>query len=68
MMFDQAMEVVADDIGRKVGEMEEFMEISDKFMSSIDLQNGIFEEQGLEMLEKWEKEGASFLLKDDEKK
>ena len=62
MMFDQAMEVIADDVGRKVGEMERFMEISDNFMESIDLQNGVFEEKGLQMLEKWEKEGTSFLL------
>ena len=62
MMFDQAMETIADDVGRKVGEMERFMEISDNFMESIDLQNGVFEEKGLQMLEKWEKEGTSFLL------
>ncbi len=62
MMFDQAMETIADDVGRKVGEMERFMEISDNFMESIDLQNGVFEEKGLQMLEKWENEGTSFLL------
>ncbi|MBK6609588.1 MAG: hypothetical protein IPI59_09020 [Sphingobacteriales bacterium] len=61
-MFDQAMEAIADDIGNKVGEMERFMEISSNFMESIDLQNGVFEEEGLKMLEKWEKEGSSFLL------
>lgn len=64
-MFDQAMEAVADDVGRKVGEMERFMEISDNFMQGIDLQNGVFEEQGLEMLDKWEKESTSFLLGKD---
>jgi len=31
-------------------------------MDSIDLQNGVFEEEGLAMLEKWEKEGVSTLL------
>lgn len=61
-MFDQAMEAIADDIGKKVGEMERFMEISDSFMQGIDLQNGVFEEQGLDMLNKWEQEGTSFLL------
>ncbi len=65
MMFDQAMEVIADDVGKKVGEMEHFMEISDNFMESIDLQNGVFEEKGLEMLEKWENEGTSWLLGED---
>jgi len=61
-MFDMALEAVADDVSKKVGEMERFMEISDNFMRSIDLQNGIFEEEGLKMLEKWEKEGDSLLL------
>lgn len=64
-MFDQAMEAIADDVGRKVGEMERFMEISESFIDSVDLQNGIYEEKGLEMLEKWEKEGVSFLLGDE---
>ncbi len=46
----------------KVGEMEQFMEMSSSFMNSIDLQNGIFEEEGLKMLEKWESEGVSLIL------
>ena len=61
-MFDQALEAIADDVSGKVGEMERFMEMSEDFMSSIDLQNGIFEEKGMEMLEKWEKESTSLLL------
>jgi len=46
----------------KIGEMERFMEMSGNFMESIDLQNGIFEEEGLELLEKWENEGVSLIL------
>lgn len=61
-MFDQALEAVADDVSEKVGEMERFMELSENFMASVDLQNGIFEEKGLEMLEKWETEGISKIL------
>jgi len=61
-MFDQALEAVADDVSNKVGEMERFMEVSEGFMQSIDLQNGVFEEKGMEMLEKWEKESTSLLL------
>jgi len=53
------------DVGAKVGEMERFMEMSGNFMNSIDLQNGVFEEEGLQMLEKWEKEGVSMILGDD---
>jgi len=67
-MFDQAMEAVADDVANKVGEMERFMEMSSNFMESVDLQNGVFEEEGMRMLEKWEQEGVSLILgeeKDD---
>jgi len=61
-MFDMAMEAIADDVSNKVGEMERFMDMSSNFMDSIDLQNGVFEEEGMKMLEKWEKEGVSILL------
>jgi predicted nucleic acid-binding Zn-ribbon protein len=65
MMFDMAMESIADDVASKVGEMERFMEMSGNFMNSIDLQNGVFEEEGMKMLEQWEKEGTSLLLGKD---
>ncbi|HPH17455.1 MAG TPA: hypothetical protein PLE32_01725 [Haliscomenobacter sp.] len=61
-MFDAAMEAITEDVANKVGEMENFMQMSSKFMESIDLQNGVFEEEGLKMLEKWEQEGVSLLL------
>ena len=61
-MFDMAMEAIADDVSNKVGEMERFMDMSSNFMDSIDLQNGVFEEEGMKMLEKWENEGVSILL------
>lgn len=64
-MFDMAMEAVAEDVANKVGEMERFMEMSANFMNSVDLQNGVFEEEGLAMLEKWEKESTSLLLGDE---
>ena len=66
-MFDEALEAIADDVSMKVGEMERFMEISANFMDSIDLQNGVFEEEGLEMLEKWQQESMSALLGMEEK-
>jgi len=61
-MFDAAMEVVADDVSNKVGEMERMMEMSSSFMESIDLQNGVFEEKGLAMLEDWEKKSTLLLM------
>lgn len=61
-MFDQAMEVIADDVANKVGEMEQFMELSANFMESVDLQNGVFEEEGLKMLAEYEKKSTLLLL------
>jgi len=61
-MFDMAMEAIADDVANKVGEMERFMEMSSDFMESVDLQNGIFEEEGLKMLEEWEQKSTLMLL------
>ncbi|MCO6459841.1 MAG: hypothetical protein J5I59_00420 [Saprospiraceae bacterium] len=61
VMFDQAMESIADDVAMKVGEMERFMEMSTNFMDSIDLQNAVFEEDGMRMLEQWEKESTLLL-------
>ncbi len=66
-MYDQALEAIAEDVSLKVGEMERFMEMSSTFMDSVDLQNGSFEERGMEMLERWEREGDSILLGAGEK-
>ncbi len=66
-MFDQAMEVIADDVANKVGEMEQFMELSSNVMDSVDLQNGIFEEQGMKMLEEYERRSTLLLLGGKEK-
>lgn len=64
-MFDQTMEYLADDYGRKVGEIEHFMATSQSFIEGIDLQNGVFEEEGLAMLEQWEKDSTCLILGED---
>lgn len=61
-MFDMAVEAIADDVANKVGEMERFMDMSSKFMDSVDLQNGVFEEEGLKMLEQWENQSQLLLM------
>lgn len=66
-LFNEALEAVAEDVSQKVGEMERFMEVTTNFMDSIDLQNGVFEEEGLDMLEKWEQESFSSLLGEEKK-
>lgn len=64
-IYEEALDIMATDLGNKVGEMERFMELSENFMEGIDLQNGVFEEKGFEMLEKWEKEADSWMLGDE---
>ena len=64
VLFDNAMDAVAEDVSSKVNEMEKFMDMSANFMNSLDLQNGIFEANGLEMLENWERETTSLILGD----
>ncbi len=62
MMFDEAVEYIADDIAMKVGEMERMMELSSSFMESIDLENAQFEDKGLQMLEEFEKQSTLLML------
>lgn len=64
-LFDQTMQYLADDLGAKVGEIENFMEMSQGFMNSIDIQQGVFTEEGMTMLEKWEKQSESLMLGND---
>jgi hypothetical protein len=59
-----ATEAVVEDVSNKIGEMERFIEVSGSFIDSIDLQNGVYEQSGLDLLAKMEKEGMSFLLGD----
>lgn len=60
-MFDAAMEGIAEDVANKVGEMERMMELSSEFMTSVDLQNGVFADEGLRMLEEWERKSDLML-------
>jgi hypothetical protein len=66
-VFDMAMEYLADDYGKKLGEIENFMTISQSFIDSVDLQNGIYEEDAMKKLEEWEKKGDSILLGNQKK-
>ncbi len=67
-LFDRALEALADDVSSKVGEMERFMDTSKNLMASIDLQNGVFEEEGLRLLEQWEKESPLLAPQTKDKK
>ncbi len=63
-LFDQTLEYMAEDYGQKLGEIEHFMDISQGFIESVDLQNGIYEEDALKELENWEQKTDSLVLGD----
>ncbi len=63
-MFEQAMQFVADDVAMRIGEMDNFMEISKEILSSVDADMGILNDKGLKMLEEWEKKDSLLLGKD----
>lgn len=63
-IFDMTMQAVVDDIGMKVGEMEDFMEMSQGIITHMDLENGVLDDKGAQMLDKWEKTD-SILLGDE---
>ena len=46
----------------------DFANISSNFMNTIDLQNGVFEEEGLKMLAQWEKQSIGVLLGEEKAK
>ncbi len=60
-MFDATMEHLADDYGMKMGEIENFMDISKGFIQGVDLENGVFEANALSQLEAWEQKSNALL-------
>jgi len=63
-MYDMANEYVAADYAMRIGEIEDFVRMSDTFMQSIDLRNGVYEQQAVQMLADWEKNADSIVLGD----
>lgn len=60
-IYEEAYEVLSNDIANKSGELEQMLEMSESFMNGIDLQNGMLQEDGLKMLEAWEKKADGWL-------
>lgn len=60
-LYDMAMEEVANDYYAKLGEIDQFMEDSQHFINTMDLENGAYEADALTKLEEWEKRSESLL-------
>jgi len=63
-LYDMASEYVAADYAMRIGEIEDFVRMSDTIMQSIDLRNGVYEQQAVELLADWEKNADSIVLGD----
>ena len=63
-IYDMANEYVAADYAMRIGEIEDFVRMSDAFMQSIDLRNGVYEQKAIELLADWEKNADSIVLGD----
>jgi len=63
-LYDMASEYVAADYAMRIGEIEDFVRMSDTFMQSIDLRNGVYEQQAVQMLADWEQNADSIVLGD----
>jgi hypothetical protein len=66
-MFDMANEFLANDYAMKIGEIEDFARMSDGFMRSVDLQNGVYEADAIRMLEEWERNAESLVLGEEKR-
>jgi len=53
-LYNQSMEKLAEEAGRKLGEMEDFQRLAQNFMDTIDLENGAVETEALEKLDAYE--------------
>lgn len=60
-LFDTAMSHLTEDYGNKIGEIEQFMDVSKGFIEGVDLENGVFESNALKQLEDWEKKSSNLL-------
>lgn len=53
-LYNTTMEYLADEAGRKLGEMEDMQRLAQTFMDKIDVQNGALDAEALKMFESYE--------------
>lgn len=60
-LYDMALEATTKDYHDKLGEITQFMNDSQHFINTMDLENGVFEEEALSKLEAWEERSLNLL-------
>ncbi len=61
-LFNMAMEKLANEKAAALSEMEDFMETSETFFSSVDLEKAIADDNAFKLLEEWERKMDSTIL------
>lgn len=67
-IFDETMEDMEQDLASKWGEIQNFLDVTTSVIDSVDLEQGVMEEAGLQALEKWLNESDSLLTEPGEQK
>ena len=57
-LFDQTCQYVTDQVGMKLGEMDRFMKQAEGSLKTMDLKSDVLNDQGLELLASWKKDGV----------
>jgi hypothetical protein len=61
-IYELAYEEITNDIIAKSADLEQMLDVSNSLMKNIDLDNGMMQEQGMAMIEEWEKKADNWLL------
>ena len=61
-IYELAYEEITNDIVSKSADLEQMLDMSDSLMKNIDLDNGMMQEQGLAMIDEWEKKADNWLV------
>jgi len=63
-MFELALEKMEEEVSQKLGTMDRFMDMSESLVTGIDIEQGIFAEDGMKMLEEYENGGFDSFFND----
>jgi hypothetical protein len=63
-MFELALEKMEEEVSQKLGTMDRFMDMSSSLVQSINIEQGVFAEDGMRMLEEYEQGGFDAFFND----
>lgn len=63
-MFEMALDKMEEDVSQKLGTMDRFMDMSESLVNGIDIEQGIFAEDGMKMLEEYDHGGFDAFFND----